>query len=194
MTVSPLIFDCLAVKIDAREGRLSAVPDKLDFRRFLGQDVTLDVPPEDMFGHPEIILVREKVFFLEVKAVIALQITKRPAGFGQRVDPYRNSRHFFSHRIDCFRGFLMMLRTPKRATKKLAGIWMGKGFAFCRRALARNPALLQKTGFEAQSNLLNGLLHPTVNRRTAAFLPIHFHSTAHNKPDGIAGGEKTRKT
>ena len=64
----------LAKVVQPQDGRFPAVPGKPDHRLWGGFDVLDDVLLKDIIGHPKRLSLRVEMFFLQIVAVVTVQV------------------------------------------------------------------------------------------------------------------------
>ena len=72
-------------KVDSQQRRFSSLPGEGDFRHALLFDVLADVGLQYFVRHFEVFVGGEELFFFQIKAVFAVEITQRPDGLGHHM-------------------------------------------------------------------------------------------------------------
>jgi hypothetical protein len=75
-----LQFNHSLEEIYSQKGRLPALPDELNDRRWLRRDVVRDEGGKDIIGHPVLFSRAEENLLFEIKAILAIKITQRAYG------------------------------------------------------------------------------------------------------------------
>ncbi|MNQ70756.1 hypothetical protein D3C85_854010 [compost metagenome] len=92
-----LVVDRTLEKVEAQQRRFATLPGELHFRTALRCDIALHISTQHIIGHPEAFARRKQLFFFQIEAIAAIEITNRPDRLGHEVQALRGdviSQHY----------------------------------------------------------------------------------------------------